>query len=427
MTGSQRLVLLLRVACCSLRGGWRGFISIKVAIIWTGLAKLLDNRTVSELKRTPLFDFHVQHGGRLVPFAGWEMPVQYSSILEEHRAVREAVGLFDVSHMGEALVSGKGAEAFLDYVLPGKILGQPVGKAIYSMLCNEDGGVVDDLIVYKLTETEFLLCLNASNTQKDIDWLRAHIGGFDCTLEDVSDVYAQLAIQGPLARKLLNDLAEVPEGKVFDLKKFHFKESNILGFPVIVCGTGYTGEDGCEIYCHTSHAHDLAPLILQYGEKYGIRLCGLGARDSLRLEAGLPLYGHELSDTISPLEAGLGWTLDLGKAADFVGKAALLRQKAAGAPRKVVFFTLDDKRIARAGAAVFAAGAPVGGQSTGGQSACSQPVGEVLSGTQSPMLDRPIGSALICADALKEGAALEVDIRGQRYPLNLKKPPLHKA
>lgn len=347
----------------------------------------------------------------MVPFAGWEMPVQYAGILEEHRAVREAVGLFDVSHMGEALVSGKDAERYLDFILPGKIVGQPVGKAIYSMLCRPDGGVVDDLIIYKLTDSEFLLCLNASNTQKDLDWMHMHLGDFDCTLEDVSATYAQLAIQGPLARKLLDDLAEVPEGQTFDLKKFHFKEANLLGFPVLVCGTGYTGEDGCEIYCHANHAHDLAPLILEHGEKYGIKPCGLGARDSLRLEAGLPLYGHELADDITPLEAGLGWTLDLSKDSDFIGKAALQKQKAEGVQRRVVFFTLADKRIARQGAEVYAS---------------ERKVGEVLSGTQSPILERPIGSAMVCAEALRSGEPLFVDIRGQRYPLQIKKAPLHK-
>ncbi|MEO0796599.1 MAG: glycine cleavage system aminomethyltransferase GcvT [Verrucomicrobiota bacterium] len=363
---------------------------------------------MSELKHTPLYAFHQDHGARLVPFAGWEMPVQYTTILDEHRAVRERAGLFDVSHMGEVLVTGAGAEAFLDYLLPNKIAGTPVGKGVYSPMCHPNGGVVDDLIVYRLRETEFLVCINASNTQKDVDWIQAQTTGFDVSVEDVSETYAQLALQGPKAMEILNAVAQVPTGKTLAVKRFGIIETELASFPCLVCGTGYTGEGGVEIYCHSGHARQLAELILKEGKPLGLALCGLGSRDSLRLEAGYPLYGHELADDISPLEGGIAWTVKLKKPGDFIAKAALSQQAAEGPARKIVFFTLNDRRIARDGAIVYS-----------GEAA----VGKVVSGTQSPILNQPIGSALVQSNA--DESTLEVDIRGKRYPMTAKKPPLH--
>jgi len=364
---------------------------------------------MSELKHTPLYGFHQDHGARLVPFAGWEMPVQYTTILDEHRAVRERAGLFDVSHMGEALVSGPQAESFLDYLLPNKIAGAPIGKGVYSPMCHPNGGVVDDLIAYRLRQNEFLLCINAANAEKDLRWIKSHASNFNVEVEDVSDHYAQLALQGPRAMEILNAVAAPPDGKELKVKRFRLVETELAGVPCLICGTGYTGEDGVEIYCHTGHARQLAELIVQAGEPHGLALAGLGARDSLRLEAGLPLYGHELADDISPLEGGIAWTVKISKPGDFIGKDALARQQAEGAPRKIVFFTMDDKRIAREGALVFSGEAEVG---------------RVVSGTKSPILNQPIGSALVQTTA--DESTLEVDIRGKRYPLNVKKPPLHR-
>ncbi|GHC04435.1 glycine cleavage system aminomethyltransferase GcvT [Cerasicoccus arenae] len=364
---------------------------------------------MSELQHTPLYGFHLDHGARLVPFAGWEMPVQYVSILEEHVAVRERAGLFDVSHMGEALVTGPDAETFLDYLLPNKIAGTPIGKGVYSPMCHPSGGVVDDLIVYRLRETEFLLCLNASNTKKDLDWINAHKGSYDCTIEDVSAAYAQLALQGPKAIEILNLVAEPPTGKTLAVKRFRVLETELAGIPCLICGTGYTGEGGVEIYCHQGHARQLADTILEAGQPLGLALCGLGSRDSLRLEAGLPLYGHELGDDITPTEGGVGWTVKLNKPGDFIGKQALVNEQANGPKRQLIFFTMNDRRIARAETPVF----------TG-----DTQVGVVVSGTQSPILNCPIGSALIAADA--DLADLTVDIRGKRIPLTIKAPPLHR-
>lgn len=363
---------------------------------------------MSDLKHTPLYGFHLDHGARLVPFAGWEMPVQYTSILEEHKAVRETAGLFDVSHMGEALVIGREAEAFLDYLLPNRIAGTPIGKGVYSPMCHPHGGVVDDLIAYRLRAEEFLLCLNASNTQKDLDWINAHKGDFDCTVEDVSATYAQLALQGPKAMEILNVVAAPPSGKQLKVGRFRVVETELAGIPCLICGTGYTGEDGVEIYCHHGHARQLADLLVEVGKPMGLALCGLGARDSLRLEAGFPLYGHELTDDISPYEGGVGWTVKLNKPGDFIGKEALAKQ-ANAAPRQTVFYTMSERRIARQGAPVF-----VG----------DEQVGEVLSGSQSPILNCPIGSALIKASAY--GSRLEADIKGKRFKLMVKNPPLHR-
>ncbi|WP_309386716.1 glycine cleavage system aminomethyltransferase GcvT [Cerasicoccus frondis] len=364
---------------------------------------------MSDLQHTPLYGFHLDHGARMVPFAGWEMPVQYTGILDEHLAVRERAGLFDVSHMGEALVTGAGAEAFLDYLLPNKIAGTPVGMGVYSPMCHPSGGVVDDLIAYRLRENEFLLCLNASNTQKDLDWIAQQIGDFDCTLEDVSSTYAQLALQGPKAMEILNAVAGVPAGKELKVKRFRVVETELASIPCLICGTGYTGEGGVEIYCHHGHARQLADTLVEVGQPMGLALCGLGARDSLRLEAGYPLYGHELGDEITPTEGGVGWTVKLDKPGDFIGKEALLAERADGPKRKVVFYTMSDRRIARAETPVF-----VG----------DKQVGVVVSGTQSPVLGCPIGSALV--DALADVSELEVDIRGKRFPITAKQPPLHK-
>lgn len=336
--------------------------------------------------------------------------MQYTSILEEHRAVRERAGLFDVSHMGEVLVSGPEAEAFLDYLLPNKIAGSPLGKGVYSPMCRPDGGVVDDLIVYRLRETEFLLCINASNTLKDVAWIQEQITGFNCTAEDVSANYGQLALQGPKAMEILNAVAQPPAGKELKIKRFRAVESELADIPCLICGTGYTGEGGVEIYCNSGHVRQLAELIWQVGEPLGLALCGLGARDSLRLEAGLPLYGHELADDISPLEGGIGWTVKLDKPGDFIGKEALTKQAADGPPRRVIFYTLADRRIARQGAEVFW---------------LDTPVGQVASGSQSPILDCPIGSTLILSNV--NDNELTVDIRGKRYPLQVKQPPLHRA
>lgn len=358
---------------------------------------------MSELKRTPLRGFHAAHGGRLVDFAGWEMPVQYRSILEEHKAVRRAAGLFDVSHMGEVDVKGARAEAFLNHLLTNDVTKMYPGRVLYSPMCYPDGGVVDDLLVYQRGAGDYFLCINAGNIARDLAWIREQSAGFDVTITDRSDDYALLAIQGPRATEIVQSLTGAKLGLI---KYYHFVEGTVAGVHCLISRTGYTGEDGFELYHASGDAVSLAEALLTAGAPMGLELAGLGARDSLRLEAGYPLYGHEITEKISPLVAGLGWTVKLDKGADFVGRAALLAQKQNGASEQVVFFKTGDRRIVRADTPVL--------DETGAQ------VGRVLSGTLSPILNEAIGSALVPAATT---GSLAVDIRGAKVNLHLVKPP----
>jgi aminomethyltransferase len=359
---------------------------------------------MSELKRTPLREFHAAHGARLVDFAGWEMPVQYRSILEEHKAVRRAAGLFDVSHMGEVDVRGPGAARFLNHLVTNDVSKLFPGRVLYTPMCQPDGGVVDDLLVYMRGAEDFFLCINAGNIDKDLAWIRAQAAAFDVTVTDRSADYALLAVQGPVAAAIVQSLT----GAKLDLVKYyHFTEATVAGVHCIASRTGYTGEDGFELYHAAGDAPALAAALLEAGRPRGLELAGLGARDSLRLEAGYPLYGHELAADISPLTAGIGWTVKLDKGADFVGRAALVAEKESGGTRKVVFFRTGDRRIVRAETPVLdAAGATVG---------------RVLSGTLSPILNEAIGSALVSSPAA--AGALAVDIRGARIELQPVRPP----
>lgn len=359
---------------------------------------------MSELQRTPLRDFHAAHGARLVDFAGWEMPVQYRSILEEHKAVRRTAGLFDVSHMGEVDVQGPEAGRFLNHLVTNDVAKLFPGRVLYSPMCQPDGGVVDDLLVYMRGAEDYFLCINAGNIAKDLAWIRAQAAAFDVKITDRSADYALLAVQGPKAAGIVQSLTGAKLGLV---KYYHFSEATVAGIHCLASRTGYTGEDGFELYHAAADAPALAEALLAAGQPQGLELAGLGARDSLRLEAGYPLYGHEITAEISPLTAGLGWTVKLDKGADFVGRAALLAEKTQGGAHQVVFFRTGDRRIVRADTPVLdAAGAPVG---------------RVLSGTLSPILNEAIGSALVTAAAAAQ--PLAVDIRGTKLPLLLVKPP----
>jgi aminomethyltransferase len=362
---------------------------------------------MSALRRTPLFDLHVARGGRMVDFAGWEMPVQYRSILEEHRAVRRAAGLFDVSHMGEVEVRGPGARAFLDSLLTNDVGRLAPGGVLYSPMCEPSGGVVDDLLAYQRGPDDYFLCVNASNIAKDVAWIRdrAATTAADVEIVDVSDAWALLAIQGPLAERLLQPLTGAKLGLI---RPFQFAEATVAGVLCLASRTGYTGEDGFELYHAPADSVALAEALLAAGAPHGLELCGLGARDSLRLEAGYPLYGHELSAEISPLAAGLGWTVKLGKAADFIGRTALAAEKAAGSPRRVLHFRTGDRRIVRPDTPVCTSDGTV--------------VGRVLSGTLSPILNEAIGSALVSTAFAT--SPLFVAIRGTEIPLQIVRPPL---
>jgi aminomethyltransferase len=354
-----------------------------------------------------LHDFHVAKGARMVDFAGWEMPVQYRSILDEHKAVRASAGLFDVSHMGEVDVRGPDARSFLNRLVTNDVEKLFPSRALYTPVCHPQGGTVDDVLVYMRGPENYFLCVNAGNVDKDLAWMRELAAGFAVTITDRSSDYALLAVQGPRAIGIVQSLTEA---KLDFLKYYHFTENTVGGLPCLISRTGYTGEDGCELYHAPADSVTLAGTLLAAGASRGLELCGLGARDSLRLEAGYPLYGHEITRDISPLTAGLGWTVKLDKGVDFTGRAALLDEKEKGSPHKVIFFKTGDRRIVRAESAVLDSGGAV--------------VGRVISGTLSPILNEAIGSALVATGALS--GLLMADIRGVRLPLQPVNPPFVK-
>lgn len=356
------------------------------------------------IRRTPLHDAHVALGARLVPFAGWDMPVQYpAGITVEHRAVRERCGLFDVSHMGEVVVRGSDADAFVNSVTSNDVSALAVGQIQYSTLLTARGTIVDDLLVYRFPDHLYLV-INAGNREADLAHLRAHIAGFNVTIDDVSDRYALLAVQGPDAPAIVQRLTETP---LVDIKYYRFVVGDVAGVPAIISRTGYTGELGFELYVPWEQAEVVWTALLANGD---VTPCGLGARDTLRLEAGMALYGHELDINTTPLEAGLGWLVKLGKP-QFLGKEVLLRQHADGVERRLVGFTIDERAVPRHGMPVW-----YGDLS----------VGAVGSGTVSPTLGAPIGTCYLPAAAAVEGTEFEIDVRGRRVPARVVPLPFYK-
>jgi len=357
------------------------------------------------LKRTSLYDLHRELGAKLIDFGGWEMPVQYSGILQEHRAVRERVGIFDVSHMGELEVSGAGALAALQWLTPNDVTRLSDGRCHYSAFLTDRGTYVDDLLVYRKAEDSWMLVVNAANIPKDFEWARSHVRG-NARVGDASDRYALIAVQGPRAAALLSRVAaEDPS----DLDYYAFREISILGEPTLVSRTGYTGEDGFEICLASERAEKVFRRLLEEGRDEGILPCGLGARDTLRLEAKMALYGNDIDDTVTPWEADLGWTVKMKKG-DFLGRVALERQKAEGVPRKLVGFEMVDRGIARHGYPARTA----------------RGEGVVTSGTHSPTLGKPIGLALLPAGAAGVGTEFEVDIRGRSAKARVVETPFYK-
>ena len=350
-------------------------------------------------RKTPLYDRHTAAGGKLVPFAGWLLPVQYSGVIAEHRAVRTGCGLFDVSHMGELLLRGPDALANLNRLMTNDFSGMADGQARYSPMCYEDGGVVDDLIVYRCSDTAWLAVVNASNIGKDRDWMTAHLAG-DCTLEDLSDQTAQLALHGPGAEALLRTLtADLPAKNYTAVL-----HGTVDGRPCLVSRTGYTGEDGFELYCAPADA----PALWDALTAAGALPCGLGARDTLRLEAAMPLYGHELSPSINPYEAGLGIFVKLEKP-DFIGKAAL--ERARPVSRRRVGLQMTGRGIAREGCPVYDGG---------------RQVGVVTSGTHCPWVGQAVALALVDAAYKEPGTPLQVDVRGRRVDAQVVKTPFYR-
>ncbi len=356
------------------------------------------------LRRTALFDRHVDAGAQIVEFAGWEMPVQYEGVAAEHRAVRESAGVFDVSHMGEVAFFGPRAAEMVQ-----RLVTNDVGKlrdrtAMYSVACKPDGGIVDDLIVYRQGDEHYLIVVNAGNIDKDVAWFQEHTKSISPNLNNESDQTALLAVQGPKAIGVVASLTGAP---IAELAAFAMTEADLAGKKTWVARTGYTGEDGFELYFGGEHAVKIWNALTASGE---VTPTGLGARDSLRLEMGMALYGNDLDDTTTPLEASLGWLVKMKKG-DFVGRDALAKQKERGLERKLVGFTTVERSFPRHGYPVFAAG---------------RPSGEVRSGTMSPTLGIPIGTAYVPPASAAEGAALEIEIRGKRIQATVQKMPFYK-
>jgi aminomethyltransferase len=348
------------------------------------------------VRRTPLYDRHVAAGARMVPFAGFEMPVQYTSISDEHVAVRRHVGVFDVSHMGEVETRGPDAERFLQRVMSNDVQRLAVGGAQYSVMCRDDGGVLDDLFTYRLAEDRFLTVTNAANRAKDLKWMRDHAGEFDVDLTDRGDDYAMLAVQGPEARGLVERLADGPLPA-----RMHCCERTVAGAPMFVCGTGYTGEDGVELLLDPNAAETVWDALMDGGASPA----GLGARDTLRLEVCFHLYGNDLSEERGPIEAGLGWVCK--EETGFVGSDAVAAARRDPPPERLVPFAIEGRGIPRPGNPV------VGG-------------GEVTSGTFSPCLKRGIGMAYVSTNDAEPGTAIEIDVRGTVRPATVERKPLYQ-
>lgn len=351
-----------------------------------------------QIKKTCLHDRHVSLGAQMSPFAGFDMPIQYVGITEEHNAVRKHVGVFDVSHMGEVRVKGQDAEKLVNHIFVGDVTGAPDGQIFYGMMCYENGGTVDDLLVYKVNDHEFFLVINASNIAKDVKWILQNAEGFDVEIEDQSEYYGEVAVQGPEAEESVEQILGI---KVKDIPFYNFKTIPVNGEDIIVSRTGYTGEDGFEIY----GSHDFIRNVWDKLMKGGVQPCGLGCRDTLRFEVGLPLYGDELTDTISPIEASLSMFVKLDKP-EFIGKAALAKQKEEGVKRRIVGLELEGNAIPRHGYPVEING---------------EQVGEITTGYRSISTGKSVAMAMINKPYDKLGTEVEVRIRKKTFPAKVVK------
>lgn len=365
--------------------------------------------SASQLLRTPLYERHRALGARLVEFGGWEMPVQYSGILDEHRTVRERAGLFDVCHMGEFRVEGAGALAFLQGLVPNNVARLVDHQALYSQILRPDGGTLDDLIIYRMGENHYMVVVNAGTMEKDWAWFSEHASGVsNLTLTNISTETGLIALQGPRAQAILQPLTDTP---LADIVYYHSLPGVVAGVSCIISRTGYTGEDGFEMYCPADQAVTLWDTLLEAGKAEGLLPAGLGARDTLRLEAGYCLYGHELTEDITPLEAGLGWTVKLDKGGDFIGREALTAEKAQGLRRKLVGIELTERGVPRATYPILQHGAVVG---------------ELTSGAIGPTVGKPIGMGYMQPGETSPGTPIEIEIRGKRVPAVIAALPFYK-
>jgi aminomethyltransferase len=358
-------------------------------------------------KRTPLYDEHIRLGARMVEFAGWDMPVMYSGVIDEHKAVRSAAGLFDVSHMGQIEVTGKGATDCVQYLTTNDVKKLVDGQAQYSILCRDNGGVIDDVIVYRIRGDKYVIVVNASNAEKDFDWMKSHARG-GVKLEDISPQYAMIAFQGPKSSEILSELtdADLPS-----IRHYHFHEGRIAGEECIIASTGYTGEDGFEIFAPPSGVTSVWQAILEKGKPRGVLPAGLGARDTLRTEMRYSLYGHEITEETNPLESGLGWVVKLKTDDDFIGKEAIRRIKDEGLARTLVGFRMEESGIPRQGYPI----------SMGGKE-----VGVVTSGTMSPSLREAIGIGFVPTEAREIGTEICIDIRGRSRKAIVVETPFYR-
>jgi aminomethyltransferase len=362
------------------------------------------------MQHTPLITKHQSAGAKLVDFAGWEMPIQYSGVVDEYQTVRTKVGLFDVSHMGRFWLSGAGALGFLQRVTTSDVGKLTVSQAQYSMVCNDRGGIKDDIFVYRIASEEYLLCVNASNREKILCWLKSHqAAGAAVVLEDRSTMMSQIAIQGPRSRELLVGLGGTA---LTTLKLHHICQATLGNLPCLIARTGYTGELGFEIYVDADKVGRVWDLLMQKGSAWGLKPAGLGARDLLRLEMAYLLYGNDINEDTTPLEANVEWTVSFQKG-DFIGRQALLAQKQAGVTRRFTAFELVEKAVPRHGFKIL-------------DSVFSQVIGEVTSGNLSPLLQKGIGLGYIPASHVIPGTPLTIDIRGKTVPALVVQPPFYK-
>lgn len=360
------------------------------------------------LLRTPLYEAHKALGARLVEFGGWEMPVRYSGDIAEHQAVRQRAGLFDVCHMGEFNASGPGALDFLQSLVPNNVARLAENQALYTQILRPDGGTLDDLIIYHRGPDRYMIVVNAGTMPKDWGWFgESAASKSDVTLENVSEATGLLALQGPLAQRILQPLTETP---LDGIAYYHSLPGSVAGIDCLISRTGYTGEDGFELYCASQAVNDLWNRLLESGAPEGLLPAGLGARDTLRLEAGYCLYGHELTEEITPLEAGLGWTVKLDKGTDFIGREALATEKRDGLRRKLIGIELTERGVPRAGYRLLRDGAQVG---------------ELTSGTMAPSLNKPIGLGYAAPDTAV-GTSIAVEIRGKAVAATVVPLPFYK-
>jgi len=347
-------------------------------------------------KKTPLYDEHLRLGGKMVEYAGWFLPVQYEGLIEEHLAVRNNAGIFDVSHMGEIMVKGKDAYDYLQYLITNDLSKLADNQVMYTFMCYPHGGVVDDLLVYKYNQQEYLLVVNAANTSKDFKWMIDNKMNYNIIIENISDQVGEVALQGPKSQIILQKLTDFD---LSELKYFHLKRDvNIAGVNTMISRTGYTGEDGFEIYAKGEDIVKVWKSILEAGDEYGLKPAGLGARDTLRFEASLPLYGHEISEDVTPLEGGFKFFVKLDKVQDFIGKEALNKQWNEGLKRKIAGFEMIGRGIPREGYEVFKEG---------------KKIGYVTTGYMSPTLKKNIGNALIDVEEAELGNEIDIMIRNK--------------